>query len=88
MNSLFLELTDGQLTMLADEVAKRLQKKPGPDQPFTVEEFAKKLRVSRDTVYNRIKTGEIRCVPGMRNKLIYATELARLLTPDHGGDGK
>lgn len=76
------ELTDDQLAILADEVAKRLSRKPGPDRPFTVAEFATELRVSKDTIYNRIEIGEIRCVPGMRKKLIPATELARLLATD------
>lgn len=88
MSSVFLELTDGQLAILADEVAKRLAKKPGNDRPLTVAEFAAELGLGRDAIYHRIESGEIRCVPGMRKKLIPRIELNRLLNPDNGGHGK
>lgn len=88
MSTLFLELTEGQLDILADAIFKRMAKQPVADKPLSVDEMATALGVSKDTIYRRIQAGEIRTIPGMGRKLIPAIELARLLDPDQGGNGK
>ncbi len=50
-----------------------------PPVVFTVEEFARRLKVSRTTMYTLLNAGDVRSITVGRSRRIPASELGRLL---------
>ncbi len=64
---------------VASRVAAELAKVSAVPAVFTVPEAAEKMKVSRSTVYEMLKAGEIQRSPVKRRVLIPASEVARVL---------
>jgi excisionase family DNA binding protein len=86
-----IHFTDEQMQQLADSIAERMRVSHTDEKPLTVEEAAKRLRVSESTINRRIKAGTIPTVPGLGRSLIPASAVKELLEgriPTKGGDGE
>ena len=82
--SAFLEvkLSDEQLDLLAERIAVKMADmapKPKPNAPLSMEQAAKLLKVSRETVRTRIRSGMIRPLPGFGMIRISPAEIERLI---------
>lgn len=79
MNTVIVKIpiTPELVQAVAEEIVKT--KKSGQSRPWTVDELADHLGVSRVTIYRDIKAGKIRKVEGVSKTLIPANEVNRLL---------
>jgi excisionase family DNA binding protein len=83
-----VRLPEDQLVKLASLIASKTGGRGAEsDRPYTVEEAARALGLSGDTIRRRVKAGLLPKVPNMGRTLIPACEIDRLRNPD-GGNGR
>lgn len=78
MTALTVKLEPDQLRELAVLVAAELRGTAGDGSPLTVQQAARRLNLSTDTVRRRIEAGQIRTIPLSKPIRIPADEITRL----------
>lgn len=75
-----LTIPESQMGMLADLIADRMAaKSQEAAKPFTVEQAAERIGISKSTVIRRIKAGTFPTLPGVGRNLIPAAFVAEIL---------
>lgn len=80
-NSLQVILAPEQLAELADLIAAKLgETRYSKNAPLSINDAAKRLNVSRETIRLRIQAGMIRTIDGLTPRRIAQEEIDRILT--------